>query len=392
MMHRCVIVKYRNGILFSYQEDDRPLELQFFSENALPVGSIILGRIEKICPNISASFVNLGGGAKGFLPTTDYREGDLVPVQMIRSGSRRKDPMLSTDLSISGVTSVVYPGKPEIKVSRKMTPDRRSELRSGFQAELSDLGCGVILRTNAAECDFAETVSEIRRNAARLEKILATASMRKQAVLYRPPEEWLLALSNLYTDQLDEIVTDDPGLFDAIDAFCRETKAFSDVRRRFYQDRFVSLLRLYSLESRLQEALHHTVWLKSGAFIVIEPTEALVAIDVNSGKTQLKREREETLFGVNLEAAEEIARQLRLRNLSGIILIDFINMSDLRHRSELLSAFRKALKNDRIKTQVHGMTSLGLVEMTRMKGRSTLYEQAGSIAYDAVVSADKRRV
>ena len=125
---------------------------------------------------------------------------------------------------------------------------------------------------------------------------------------------------------------------------------------------------------------------------MIEPTEALVAIDVNSGKTQLKREREETLFGVNLEAAEEIARQLRLRNLSGIILIDFINMSDLRHRSELLSAFRKALKNDRIKTQVHGMTSLGLVEMTRMKGRSTLYEQAGSIAYDAVVSADKRRV
>ena len=151
---------------------------------------------------------------------------------------------------------------------------------------------------------------------------------------------------------------------------------------RLYQEA-LSLSTLYSLDSRLQEAFSSRVWLKSGAYIIIQPTEALTVIDVNSGKNSIQKDAEETWSRINLEAAGEIALQLRLRNLSGIIIIDFINMSDSRHRQRLLEYMRELVKADRVKTTVVDITPLGLMEITRKKGTKPLHEQLGRIYHEA---------
>ena len=186
------------------------------------------------------------------------------------------------------------------------------------------------------------------------------------------------AVTDIRLDSLDEIITDVPFLYESLKehltAVYGETY-FSSVTLNLYKDNMLSLSKLYSLESRLNDALHKKIWLKSGGFLVIEPTEALVAIDVNTGKNVKKGSREETFLLTNLEAASEIAKQLRLRNLSGMILIDFINMEEAVNQKKLMEHLAEELKKDPVKAQLHDMTQLGLIEVTRMKTRQPLYEQ-----------------
>ena len=192
--------------------------------------------------------------------------------------------------------------------------------------------------------------------------------------MFSVPPAWLQDIRDSRDDELDEIVTDSPLLFDRLSAFVKETCPTLSGRLRLYTDDY-SLHKLYSLETELERALSERVWLKSGGFLVIQPTEAMTVIDVNTGKFTGKKNAEETFLKLNLEAAREIALQIRLRNLSGIIIVDFIDMETEESREELMRYLDSLLSSDQIKTTLVDMTKLGLVEITRKKVRRPLAEQ-----------------
>lgn len=188
------------------------------------------------------------------------------------------------------------------------------------------------------------------------------------------------AVRDAYTQELQEIITDDPEIYERLSTFLPVFSKEGSEQLRLYQDKLLPLYKLYRLEHALEEAVRERVWLGSGGFLVIQQTEAFVSIDVNTGKYTGKKKAEETFRKINREAAAEIARQLRLRNLSGIILIDFINMENPDHQDELLHVLDKQLRRDPVKAQVIDMTALHIVEVTRKKVRRSLAEDLARIS------------
>jgi ribonuclease G len=187
---------------------------------------------------------------------------------------------------------------------------------------------------------------------------------------------YLTSILGSRSDKLTEIVTDDPTLYEEIHDFLMEEMQGDIAKLRLYEDRQLPLKALYRLDKGLTDALSSKVWLKSGAYLVIEPTEALTVIDVNTGKYTGGKDKQETIRKINQEAAREIVRQLRLRNLSGIILVDFVDMNREEDEKELLELMKELLKADPLKAAAVDMTGLGLMELTRKKQKKTLAEQA----------------
>lgn len=377
--YRIVLTRQNNKILFAYLRGNNPIEFQMFSDKKEQLGMIYLGRVGQVVKNINASFVDLAGGTKGFLPRADLKQGDLLPVQLIKEKTKTKDAAVSDELSLAGVYCVVHTKDQKLSLSSKLSSQEKKQLAKACKELVEALPYGVIVRTNAVHADTEELKKEIGTLSETMASILKYASMRTQAsVLYASPAEWMRAVTDIRLDELNEIITDEPALYEDLKKYLTNTYGdayFSTVALKLYEDNMLSLTKLYSLESRLNDALHKKVWLKSGGFLVIEPTEALVAIDVNTGKNIKKGSREDTFLATNLEAASEIAKQLRLRNLSGMILIDFINMEETANQKKLMVHFSEELKKDPVKAQLHDMTKLGLIEVTRMKTRQPLYEQ-----------------
>ena len=191
-------------------------------------------------------------------------------------------------------------------------------------------------------------------------------------------------MHNTYTEGLEEIVTDDPQIYLNLQELLHMERTLDISLLRFYEDSLLPLYKLYRLETALEEIASEKVWLKSGGYLVIQQTEAFVSIDVNSGKFAGKKKAEETYRKINLEAAAQIARQLRLRNLSGIILIDFINMDNSDHKEELLHVLQKYLRKDPVKGVVVDMTKLNIVEVTRKKVRRPLFEDLSELREETV--------
>ena len=190
-------------------------------------------------------------------------------------------------------------------------------------------------------------------------------------------------MRDAYEGRLSSIVTDDRGLYDQLKAYLKEEQPEDLEKLEFYDDSLLPLYKLYSLETVLDRALGKRVWLKSGGYLVIEPTEAMTVIDVNTGKYEGRKKMADTIRKINNEAAFTIAAQLRLRNLSGIIMVDFIDMEQEEDKKALLDCLKQAVSTDPVRTVVVDMTPLGLVELTRKKVRKPLYEQAGQ-TYDGM--------
>jgi len=188
------------------------------------------------------------------------------------------------------------------------------------------------------------------------------------------PKEYLLELRNVYSENLSEIIVEDEELFNEMKVFLEKYQPEDLVKLRIYKDSLLPLHKLYNIEKCIAQAIKEQVWLKSGAYLVIQPTEALTVIDVNTGKFVSKKKDEESVLKVNIEAALEAARQIRLRNLSGIILIDFINMDNDEYMQKLLLILNKELSKDSVTTTLVDVTKLQLVEITRKKVRKPLHE------------------
>lgn len=388
---KILIIKLNGKLLAILLRDNQILSAQVLRENEYAVGNIYNGKVQSVSQNIGAAFIDLGGGYLTFLPLAEAREarltnrepdgtlkaGDELTVQIARDPMKTKLAGVTTKLSLAGHYAVVSAvGKrqtPGVQVSAKL--DRETQTRFYGMEALAGIAknCRLIVRTNAGTLtDTEPLLREAGELADRMERILEIAASRTcYSCLYRGKLDYIAFVENAYRTEYDEVVTDLPEIYEALSAACQN----SGIPLRFYEDSLLPLYKLYSVEVRLKELTEKKVWLKSGGYLVIEPTEALISIDVNTGKYESGRDKEETFYRINREAAEMIALHLRARNLSGIILVDFINLKDKKREAEILAYMRELLKRDPIPARALDMTGLGLMELTRKKVAPSLAEQ-----------------
>lgn len=407
---KIIITTLKNHILALLHKDNRILSAQVLKEEEHAVGNIYVGRVQSISENIGAAFVDIGGGCLTFLPLAEAKSahitnrkandtlkvGDELIVQVAKEAIKTKLAGVSTKLTLTGRYVVVGERSPKALVDKKTQPkgegnqnDRRESGAVHVSAKLDEQAKerfrsldslqriaadhSLIVRTNAGSLtDDESLIEEALALSEKLSHIMEIADKRTcYSCLYRSLPDWAAFVENTYRTEYDEVVTDLADVYRDLQDICGR----ASVPVRFYEDPLLPLYKLYALEARLQELTDKKVWLKSGGYLVIEPTEALVSIDVNTGKFETGKEPEETYCRINREAAEAIAWQLRARNLSGIILVDFINLKDREHETALLERMRELLKQDPVHTRVVDMTALGLMEITRKKIAPSLAAQ-----------------
>lgn len=374
-------------------EEERIVEIRLESDQEKSIlGNIYTGQVENIASNIQAAFVQIEPGKRCYYPLAEaqravfsagrkgngpLRPGDELLVQVSRDAMKGKLPALTSNLNFTGRYLVLTTGDKKFGLSSKLAQEDRHRL-SGWlkeEAERPDKEFGIIVRTNAADASKEEILKELEWLKGRYHKAVVQGRNRTCFSLVLETEPfYVAAVRDAYGRDLDEIITDVPEIREMILGYLEEISPELKEKLRFYQDKLLPLYKLYRVETALDAIQKEKVWLNSGGFLVIQQTEAFVSIDVNSGKYTGKKKIEETFRKINLEAAAEISRQLRLRNLSGIILIDFINMENPDHRDELFHVLQKLLRKDPIKSRAIDITPLHILEMTRKKVRRPVIE------------------
>ncbi len=364
-------------------------------------GNIYKGIVMKVERGLQAAFVSYGGKKDGFLPLRDVsqdyfierREGENGPegghghgrsflkvgqeviVQVMREVSERKGALLTTYVSLPGRYLVLMPNKQGGGISRKIEDEEdRKRLKEIMGQIKLEEGMGFIIRT----AGMSRTKQELARDYQHLSRLWkeiqkAAASIPAPAVIYQESDFGICSLRDYFTSEIEEILVDDTETFRKMRAYCKTVSPRMVKIIKLYKD-MVPLFDRYSLEDQIRVIYQERVDLKSGGSLIINPTEAMITIDVNSGRGSNKRNVEETAFRTNLEAAEEIARQLRLRDLGGLIVIDFIDMMDRQHQLEIERAFKKALSVDRSRIQMSKISKFGMLELSRQKKQSTIQE------------------
>ncbi len=377
-------------------EDDRLLEARPGPENnedttAPVLGNIYVGRVQRVVKNIHAAFIEIAPGQICYysleergtpffikkISSRELAQGDELLVQVKKEGIKTKAPTATANLNLTGRYSVITLGDRRTGVSGKMEKTSKKFYKELLEHHFGNtFPYGIIVRTNAQNATAEELLAEIRDLGRQMDDLLAHARNRVCfSCLYHMPSGYLSYLQNSYKEGLAEIVTDQPDIYESLSVYCRKYKDLEEIPLRLYQDPMYSLASLYNLNRQIERALQKTVWLKSGGYLVIEPTEALTVIDVNTGKSVLGKNAQRHFMTVNLEASAEIARQIRLRNISGIIIIDYIDLESGKERDRLLEELKRQVKPDPVPVQVHDITSLGLVEVTRKKVEKSLAER-----------------
>ncbi|MCH1983523.1 ribonuclease E/G [Ruminococcus sp. OA3] len=361
------------------------LELQVHPlEDDTILGNIYIGKVNKVMPEIKGAFIDIKPNFPCYLSldeceTRGLKAGDELLVQVEQEALKSKVPKVTVNLNLAGKFMVVTLGRKELGISSRLDRDVRRSLKKWMEPYKRE-DCGIIMRTNAAGASEEEILKELSELYQRLDTVLLKGRTRtcyslvEQAVPY-----YIQELKNLKDGELEKFITDIPEIYESINSYLTEYQPGSSRMLQFYEDRLLPLHKLFSLEREVSNALRQKIWLRSGGFLVIQQTEAFVAIDVNSGKYSGKKKASETYRKINLEAAREIARQLRIRNLYGIILVDFINMDNPDHQDELLHVLSACCKKDPVKTNVIDMTRLQIVEITRKKTRKSLHEQISTL-------------
>jgi ribonuclease E len=344
------------------------------------VGNIYLGRVQNVLPGMEACFVDIGEARNGVLYAgevgiagdegddaprieTVLRSGQQILVQVTKDPMRSKGARLTALVSVAGRHLVLVPGASSIGVSRRLGDDERTRLRVLAQ-ELRPDGHGLIVRTAAQGAQRADLERDLQRVMQTWTEIDQKKAASPPSLLYQEPELGLRVVRDLFNRDISRCIVDDPALESKLRAYVRATTPDLDHRLELYSGA-LPIFEEYRVLEQIRKSLDRKVWLPSGGHIVIDRTEAMTVVDVNTGKFVGRSSLEETVFRTNKEAATEIARQLRLRDIGGIIVIDFIDMEDARNRDELMRTFLRVLEVDRSRTQVHDISPLGLVQMTR---------------------------
>ncbi len=394
MSDKLLITKMDSKILTVRTADLRIVQIQAEDDCGEQIlGNIYVGKVKNIVKNINAAFVEFQKGQIGYLSLdmkkcpihTDgahYQKervliGDEIIVQVEREAIKSKPPTLTGCLNISGTYAVLTTEGGRRSISSKIyDKDTKTRLGQLLDKYITD-DYGFIARTNSAHADVKDISYEIEMLIKKYTEIVNYGKHKTAfSCLYSAPLGYLKSIIDSYDNSLENIITDDEKIYNNIKIFLEERKNPALNKLVMWDINHGKLDAIYNISKTIEHALMPKVWLKSGAYIIIQPTEALVAIDVNTGKAiSKKKDVQKTFLKVNMEAAKEIAVQLRLRNLSGMILIDFIDMDSEESNLQLMECLKYELSKDNIQTTLVDMTKLGLVEVTRKKVRKPLYMQ-----------------
>jgi ribonuclease G len=366
------------------------------------VGNIYLGKVARVLPGMQSAFIDIGLERAAFLHVADVWqptpegeslsagrqsqpvvpiekqvfEGQPLMVQVIKDPIGTKGARLSTQVSIAGRMLVHLPQDDHVGVSQKIAPAQRDALRTRVQAlagtPAQGGGGGFILRTNAedaSDAELADDIAYLRKTWARIRQ--AGTALPPGSLLHQDLSLLQRVLRDLVGEDTQSIRIDSREQFAKLQAFGQEFMPAAVGRLQLYKGER-PIFDLFSIDDEINRALGRRVDLKSGGYLIVDQTEALTTVDVNTGGFVGARNFDETIFKTNLEAAQAIARQMRLRNLGGIIIVDFIDMQRADHREAVLAELHKQLARDRVKTMAGGFSQLGLVEMTRKRTRESL--------------------
>lgn len=372
------------------------------------IGDIYLGRVEAVIPGIQAAFVDIGAEKAGFLHVSDLdydddedddddgngggggrrrrrdyppiqdqvQKGQQILVQVTKEPISTKGPRLTAQVSLPGRFLVYIPGSSHVGVSRKIEErSERSRLRSMMREIVPQGQAGVIVRTVGEEVTQEILEREYQRLHKNWQKIQGKVKRIKRAPALVHREAQLVSgvIRDLFSDKFESLTVDSKEVHNEIRQYVSNVAPELLDRIHLYEDD-VPLFDRHGVEEGIREAFQSRVDLPSGGYIIIEPTEALVSIDVNTGRYTGKKDPEKTILKTNLDAAREVARQLRLRDVGGIIVVDFIDMESQGNRDRVLHELRSHLGRDRARTKAFEVSSLGLVEMTRQRVRPSLFQ------------------
>lgn len=384
-----IMYRKNNAVICAGFEDGAMTKLSVGEWNpGLTVGDMYVGRIESIVEGIHGAFVSVGGDSNCFLKFDratnpickmmhadgKLHTGDELLVQIEKEAGKNKPASVVADFSITGVNLVLIHGTANVLFSSKITDAAWKNKMRPIAEQWIDGTYSVMLRTNSYTASEDELLQEMMTLKTIYHTVTNTCKTRtKGTCLYHGTPEFLCELRDDYTEFPESIITDDPEMYEKILDFTKQFRPKYTDSVTLLNDGYPLELR-YKMNANLKDVTNRKVWLKSGAYLVIDPTEAMTVIDVNTGKASAGKTVRNSFLECNLEAAKEIARQIRVRNLSGIIMVDFIDMKDPSEQAILLKELRKLTESDPIKTVVVDMTKLNLVEITRLKKRKPVKE------------------
>ena len=372
-MKRELIIDCKSGgMRAAVLEDGELVELHV--ENGMPESqteTLYYGRVQAVRPSVHAAFVEIGQELNAFLPLEEgmkLKSGDMLIVQGVaKQTTQSKGLRVSARVNLTGRGLVLIPGETGVHISKKVkNPEMRARLAE-IGREICPPECAVIIRT-ASENVTAEQLQ------AEAEILLSTwqdacqraKGMVKPGILVKP-EPLSMRLMRDLAGNLERVVINDREDFEALCQAQKDGRLPQETRIEYADEQKTLLFDAFNLETSIEKALKHRVWLPCGGYLVFDFTEALTVIDVNSGKMIAGKSMEETVLRVNLEAVKELARQIRLRDVGGIIVVDLIDMEKEKNRQAVLAALKEAAKNDRMPVKVEEITRLGLLEMTRKR-------------------------
>lgn len=395
MNHYFISAQYEKDVciaLNSYKKSD-------MGSMDITMGSIYIGRVENVVKNINCAFIEIQKGIKCYYSFDDNKkhiflkkendgrvnQGDALLVQVCKEPLKTKLATVTGKIELAGkylvlatdVSGVHISLKTKSNAYCKQLKDRLVSYLDGQEKEFTNItNYGFILRSNSVYAQEEDILNEADKLIHHFYHILKNGVYGKNCTcLYHSVPSYVKEIQDISSDDLEEIITDDKQTVELL----KQTLDQTDIEKiRWYQDDMLPLYKLYDIEKQINRALSPKIWLKCGGFIVIQQTEALVSIDVNSAKCVSKKRGEQALedtyFKVNMEAAAEIAIQLRLRNISGIIIVDFINMKEKEHYNQLIALLKEYFNKDKVMTTFVDITRLGLVEITRKRVGKTLKE------------------
>ncbi|MBP5410529.1 MAG: ribonuclease E/G [Lachnospiraceae bacterium] len=389
-METRIVYKKKNAIVSAALTDNRLRDIRIAGpEGELTPGDIYVGRIESVVPGINGAFVSIGRDRNCFLkleraiyPIASPKHaddklhaGDVILVQVERDEGRNKPATVVTDFSLTGILLVLIHGKREVRISSKIEDGAwKSDMRSTV-ADWIDGEYALMLRTNSYKVDLETIRAEYETLRKTYEILLNGAETRAIGTrLFSGLPDYLCDLRDSGLDTVNRILTEDEDVYNAVMDFANRFRPDCVNVVELRNKSVYPLEAEFGMRAKLGELTSRRVWLRSGAYLVFDTTEAMTVVDVNTGKASASKACSGGFLSVNLEAAEELAYQIRLRNLSGIIIVDFIDMDSENDRRELMQKLKALMETDPVRTRVVDMTKLNLVEITRMKKHRPLEE------------------
>jgi len=382
-----IVISSKSLYMFVIFENKEAVELRVeYLNNFKQSGNIYKGKVKRIVPAMNAAFVDIGEDREAFLPLKDIEKtcssvqvGKSILVQIKRAAINTKGAKLTCKITLPGRYIVLLPTTKQISISSKIEnkklKDDIKELLEPFNKE----GYGFIIRTSAEHTEPENIVEDFLSLKNLWEKIQKQASNKKMPSLIYEEKDKIISLLRDYAGEISKIITDDLKLYKELKNHIKKFFPDKKIQIELYKNKNISLYSYYQIDRVIGKILNPYVWLKSGGYLVIEETEALVTIDVNSGKHCKHQSLEDTAYHTNLEAAKEIAKHMRLRDLGGIIVIDFIDMKSQERKEALKEFLKEEVKKDKRPVKIKDFTSLGLLELTRKKLEESLIKQLSHV-------------